>query len=140
MNSGFAADRSLMTVTTNHENDAAQGSLFQRELPNGVRDSIGSAAGRFTLCPRFNERSDVEATTRLASEAMPTHNPYEPFTPFGAPPAHNSPTNRNWYQPIRKAVEQTSIPQLASSYAVTLPVHRAVLPLRPRIPGFPDGG
>ena len=35
-----------------------------------------------TLCPRFNERSDVEATTRLASEAMPTHNPYAPFTPF----------------------------------------------------------
>ena len=29
-----------------------------------------------TLCPRFNKRSDVEATTRLASEAMPTHNPY----------------------------------------------------------------
>ena len=28
--------------------------------------------------PRFNEQSDVEATTRLASEAMPTHNPYAP--------------------------------------------------------------
>lgn len=46
--------------------------------------TVGFAAGWSTLCPRFNERSDVEATTRLASEAMSTHNPYEPFTPFGS--------------------------------------------------------
>uniref|UniRef100_UPI0025FEA4C1 hypothetical protein n=1 Tax=uncultured Dialister sp. TaxID=278064 RepID=UPI0025FEA4C1 len=38
--------------------------------------------------PRFNERSDVEATTRLASEVMPTHNPYAPFTPFGLLASH----------------------------------------------------
>ena len=44
----------------------------------------------FNLMPRFNERSDVEATTQLASEAMPTHNPYSPYTPF-RPLANYSP-------------------------------------------------
>ena len=50
-----------------------------------------------TLCPRFNERSDVEATTRLASEAMPTHNPYAPSIRAARcqPPIANSSTNRN---------------------------------------------
>ena len=43
-----------------------------------------------TLCPRFNEQSDVEATTRLASVAMPTHNPYAPYTPL-RPLANYSP-------------------------------------------------
>ena len=49
----------------------------------------GGAAGKSTLRPRFNERSDVEATTRLASAAIPTHHLYEPFTPFGPPANHN---------------------------------------------------
>ena len=45
----------------------------------------GSAAfgGYRTNNPCFNKRSDVEATTRLASvsDATPC-NPYEPFTPL----------------------------------------------------------
>ena len=44
---------------------------------------MAAEGGESTNGARFNERSEVEAGARLASEAMPTHNPYEPFTPFG---------------------------------------------------------
>ena len=42
---GFAAMGILMPVTLKREDDATGGSLLRRELPTGLRDGDGSAAG-----------------------------------------------------------------------------------------------
>ena len=59
---GSAAIGILKTLFPKRTNSSTRGSLFQRELPNGVRDSIGSAAGE----PAFlaASRQKLEAPTR----------------------------------------------------------------------------
>ena len=42
---GSAAIGILMTLSPKRENDSAAGSLLRRELPTGLRDGDGSAAG-----------------------------------------------------------------------------------------------
>ena len=42
---GFAAMGTLMTVTLKREDDSTGDSLLRRELPTGLRDGDGSAAG-----------------------------------------------------------------------------------------------
>jgi hypothetical protein len=42
---GEAAGGILTTLTIKRTIDSEVGSLFQRELPTGVRDFVGSAAG-----------------------------------------------------------------------------------------------
>ena len=44
-NRGCAANGILMTLSRKRGNDAAGGSLLRRELPTGLRDGDGSAAG-----------------------------------------------------------------------------------------------
>ena len=43
--SGFAAIGILMTLPLKREDDSTGGSLLRRELPTGLRDGDGSAAG-----------------------------------------------------------------------------------------------
>ena len=42
---GSAANGILMTLPQKRENDSAVGSLLRRELPTGLRDGDGGAAG-----------------------------------------------------------------------------------------------
>ena len=119
MDSGFAAIGFLKTLLPKSENDSVQGSLFQRELPNGVRDSVGSAAGRPTLCPRFGKaaafpklqphgESDSlhsqsptapyecsSLRTGRASEAAPDPQPSAPFIRVARSPTTNPNSSTN---------------------------------------------
>ena len=88
------------------------------------RSANGNAVGWPTLCPRFNKRSDVEATTRLANEAMPIHNPYAPFTPFVPLANHRS---HQLYKPqsaeLLSALHFQGIPTLPRANPLRLEHH-----------------
>ena len=49
-------------------------------FPQRRSRTFAAEGGCSPLCPRFHERSDVKATTRLASAAMPTHHLCAPST------------------------------------------------------------
>ena len=69
-----------MTLHPKRPIDTARGSLFQRELPNGVRDSVGSAAGGSTSRPRFGKAAAFpKPQPGRASEAAPDPQPLAPF-------------------------------------------------------------
>ena len=69
----------LMTLLIKRASVSAVGSLFQRELPTGVRDSVESAAGRSTSRPRFGKAPAFpKPQPGRASEAAPDPQPLAP--------------------------------------------------------------
>ena len=78
----------LMTLLIKRASVSAVGSLFQRELPTGVRDSVESAAGRSTSRPRFGKASAFpKPQPGRASEAAPDPQPLAPSIRVAERPA-----------------------------------------------------
>ena len=63
-----------MTLPPRREIDSAQGSLLRRELPTGVRDSVGSAAGESALLVAGSQK--LEAPARSHPLTYPSPGPH----------------------------------------------------------------
>ena len=60
-----------MTLPPRREIDSAQGSLLRRELPTGVRDSVGSAAGESALLVAGSQKLEAPARSAIRSPIRP---------------------------------------------------------------------
>ena len=76
-NRGCAANGILMTLSPKRGNDAAGGSLPRRELPTGLRDGDGSAAG-WRPRPQSRPISTRGCICREAAERVNAQDPIHP--------------------------------------------------------------